>query len=119
MPIPEDDSDFDDIIHPTYVPPDDETFQQRRRRVDQQETVWIRNRQPLTEPQRPIHEQPSRESHGRQKRARQDSGPDLELNVDCCLHHFQLDGTMTVPGVLSGRNPGLLELRMGSWCETM
>lgn len=92
VPVPED--DFDTILDPTYIPVPDETFAQRRRRFAQQETGWIRRNRPSTEPQRPVHEEPTRESHGRQKRARQDEGPDLELNADLL---FDKDGTTPLP----------------------
>ena len=60
---------------PTYIPAQEETFRQQRRRFEQQETIWMKNRPP------PVHERPEGEQQQRVKRARQQD-QELEMHVD-------------------------------------
>jgi len=53
---------------PTYIPAQGETFRQQRRRFEQQETIWTRNRPP------PVHERPEGEQ--------QQDDEELEMQVD-------------------------------------
>ena len=65
----------DHVPDPSYVPVPDEDFNARRRRVDQQETIWLRRPSALT------HERPAGGVPPRAKKPRVYDG-DAEIDVD-------------------------------------